>query len=102
MKYVIGWLRMKPGRREDLLMRIRPFVEQSRKEAGVHFFEVNPSDSDADVVVFSECYEDEDVHRRHLSTPEHDALLEDIAKIGIGGRFEHIYAERSTVHELRF
>lgn len=102
MKYVIGWLRTKPGKREDLLVRIRPFVAQSQAEEGVNFFEVNPSDSDPDVVVFSECYDSEEVHQRHLGTAEHDALLADIARIGIGGRFEHIYADRRAVHDLAF
>jgi quinol monooxygenase YgiN len=102
MKYVIGWLHLKPGKRGELLARIRPFVEQSRQEHGVNFFEVNPSDSDPDVVVFSECYDSEDVHQRHLATPEHDSLLADIALIAISGRFEHIYAERRTVHDLAF
>lgn len=102
MKYVIGWLRMKPGRRDDLLARIRPFAAASREEEGVIFFEVNPSDAEADVVTFVECYESEAVHQRHLATPEHDALLADIALMGIGGRFHHIYPERTDTHDLAF
>ena len=102
MKYVIGWLRVKPGKRDQLLVRIRPFVAQSQAKSGIKIFEVNPSDSDPDVVVFSEGYDSDEVHQRHLATPEHVALLADIALIGIGGRFEHIYSERSSVHEVAF
>jgi quinol monooxygenase YgiN len=102
IKYVIGWLRLKPGKRDELLVRIRPFAEHSRKEAGVNFIEVNPSDSDPDVVVFAESYDSEEVHQLHLATSEHDALLKYISTIGIGGRFEHIYADRRAVHDLTF
>ncbi len=99
MNNVIGWLRLKPGRRDDLLARARPFAEASRQEEGVVFFEVNPSDTEADVVTFIECYESEGVHQRHLATEEHDALLQDIARIGVGGRFHHVYPERTDTND---
>ena len=102
MKYVIGWLRLQPGRRDELLARIRPFAVQSRQEPGVDFFVVNPSDTEPDTVVFSECYDSEEVHQAHLSTRDHDALLADIARIGVGGRFIHIYSDRTATHDLSF
>lgn len=102
MKYVIGWLRTKPGKRAELLSLLRPFAQQSREEEGVNIFEVNPSDTDSDVVVFIECYEDEEVHIRHLAQEEHVVLLDRIAKIGIGGQFHHIYSDRTEVHKIKF
>lgn len=102
MKVVIGWLRLKQGMREELLTRIRPFVVMTRTEPGVIFFEVNLSDDDADVAVFVECYDSEEAHQTHQATPEHRALLGDIGRIGISGRFEHFYPPDRAVSEFGF
>lgn len=102
MKYTIGWLRLKPGKREEFMVRVRPFVALSRTEAGVLEFEVTQSDIDPDVTVWVECYESEDAHTRHRDTPDHQALLADIAKLAVGGRFEHIYPETTRRSDFTF
>ena len=43
MKYVIGWLRLQPGKRDEFLTLMRPFIEKTCQEDGVDFFECHPS-----------------------------------------------------------
>ena len=91
MKYVIGWLKLRPGMRDQLMNRIKPFVALSLTEQGVRHFEVNTSASDPDTVVFIESYDSDELHQAHQDTPEHQALLADIFKVAVSGKFEHIY-----------
>ena len=102
MKYAIGWLRLKPGKREEFMVRVRSFVALSRTEQGVLEFEVTQSDTDEDVTIWVEGYESEEAHQRHLDTPEHQALLADIAKLAIGGRFEHIHPQTTRTSSFTF
>jgi quinol monooxygenase YgiN len=102
MKYVIGWLKLKPQKRDAFFERIRPFATMSRSEPGVHVFEVAASDIDPEVAVFTEAYASEEAHTAHLETPEHRALLTDLQAMSISGKFIHIYPERSRTDEFSF
>ena len=42
MKYVIGWLKLRPGARDELMTLARPFVAETLKEDGMIFFEFHP------------------------------------------------------------
>ena len=95
MKWVIGWLKLQPGTRDQLMERIGPFVALSLTEAGVRHFEVNASASDPDTLVFIESYDSDALHKVHQDTPEHQALLADIFKVAVSGKFEHIYPANS-------
>lgn len=90
MKYVVGWLTLKPGQRDAFIARVRPFVQLSRSEAGVRIFEVAASDTDPDVTVWVEGYDSEETHQQHRARAEHQAFLADIAELAVGGRFTHI------------
>ena len=39
MKFVIGWLTLKPGTRDEFMTLCRPFIAATREEEGVDFFE---------------------------------------------------------------
>ena len=49
-KYIIGWLTFPPGQRAAFLRAARPFAQAFRQEPGCLFFEMNPSETDPDVV----------------------------------------------------
>jgi quinol monooxygenase YgiN len=102
MKYVIGWLQLKPGQRGVFMQRVRPFVALACNEPGVLIFEVNPSDADPDIAVWTECYESEDAHRVHQATCEHQALLADIARLAVSSKFTAIYPQSVKTDEFGF
>ncbi len=102
MKYVMGWLRLRPGQREAFMVRVRPFVALSRTEPGVQVFEVNSSDSDAEMTVWTEIYDSEQVHAVHQATPEHQALLTYIRTVAVGGRFIAITPQSVKTDEFSF
>jgi quinol monooxygenase YgiN len=100
MKYAIGWMRTKPGLRDDFLVRSRSFVEATRAEDGVVTFELLSSHDDPDLVVAIETYASPEAHEAHRATahfPEFRALLKSHVA---GGRFESVVA--TDVETLTF
>jgi quinol monooxygenase YgiN len=93
MKYVIGWIRIKPGQREDFLDRCRDFFETTRAEPGVLAFEFLPSLDDPDVVVAIESYISPEAHDTHRAAPHFEAFRALIKSHVLGGRFETIVTD---------
>ena len=93
MKYVIGWIRIKPGQREDFLVKCRSFFEVTRAEPGVVSFEFLPSLDDPDVVVAIESYISPEAHDTHRATPHFETFRALIKSHVMGGRFEAIVTD---------
>jgi quinol monooxygenase YgiN len=51
MKFVIGWLRVRPGKRDEFMALARPFIAITLREEGIDFFEFHLSSTDPDTVV---------------------------------------------------
>jgi quinol monooxygenase YgiN len=96
MKYVIGWIRIKPGQREQFLAECRGFFEATRAEPGVVAFEFLPSLDDPDVVVCVESYTSPEAHDAHRATPHFEAFRPLIKTHVMGGRFEAVVTDTVT------
>ena len=101
-KYVIGWLSFAPGRRDGFMAMARPYVAACRAEPGCVFFEMNPSDTDPDVVTVMECFESAEAHAAHLRTPGFETFWAELGRIGRSGRFENIFAGRVEPDAVEF
>jgi len=101
-KYIIGWLILPPGTREDFMKLVLPYAAACRAEPGCRFFEMNPSITDPDVVTFAECFESAEAHAAHHKTPWFEAMWGEINRRCRHGRFENIFPGRVEPESVDF
>ena len=77
-KFIIGWLTLKPGKRDEFMTLSRSFVEATRQEKGVIFFEFHHDLANSDGIVVIECYEDREAHEIHHQTPHFQAIWKEV------------------------
>lgn len=75
MWYIVGRLRMKPGRRDAFLQALHPMLEATRREPGCLYFFAAAMADDPDGVLIAECFVDRDAHQAHQQTPHYLAML---------------------------
>jgi quinol monooxygenase YgiN len=102
MKFVIGWLKLKPGRRDEFMAVSRPFIAATLREEGVVFFEFHHNSTDLDGVVVVECYKSHAAHELHWATPHFATMWKEVERLTIEGRFENIFADRTASDVARF
>ena len=90
-KYIIGWLTCRPGKRDELIPLIRPYVAACLSEEGCVFFEMNPSIHDPDVVTVAECYASREAHEAHLKRETFLRLWGRLHDLCLEGRFLNIF-----------
>ena len=93
-KFIIGWLTLKPGKRDEFMTLSRSFVEATRQERGVIFFEFHHDLANSDGIVVVECYENREAHETHHQTPHFQAIWKVVQRLAVKGKFENIYAHR--------
>ena len=91
-KYIVGWIRLRPGRREEFMEIARPYVAHCREEDGCVFFDMNPSSDGPDEIVIMECFRDASAHQKHLKTQEFTDFWLQLNDLGANARFENIMA----------
>ncbi len=65
-KYIMGWLRFRPGKREEFLVIYQRGAEATRKEPGCVFYDYGVSPTDPDLMYLLECFASEEAHAEHL------------------------------------
>jgi quinol monooxygenase YgiN len=94
MRYIIGWLRAKPGKREEFLRRTKPAFAITKKEDGCLFYEAHPAADDPDLIVFIEGWQTAEQHRAHEKAAHHVALGPTVVELCTGGTFHEIDAAK--------
>ncbi len=92
-KFIIGWVTCRPGRRDDLVALLGPYVAACRAEDGCLFFDINPSIHDPDVVTVAECFASREAHDAHLGREPFLSFWDRLPEFCLSGRFENIFAE---------
>ena len=93
-EYIIGWLTVVAGTREEFLKITAPYAADFRKEEGCLFFEACPSFDDPDGVTFTECFASAEAHNAHRGTARAGAYWAELNRFGRHLRFETITAGR--------
>jgi quinol monooxygenase YgiN len=101
MEYVIGWMNVRPGQRARFIELCRDFVEASRAEDGVLFFELLESLDHPDVVVAIEGYASAQAHERHVTSAHFRPFLAILERYVLDGRFENVAAATTRTDLLR-
>lgn len=102
MEYVIGWLRLKPGKRDEFMRVAKPVVATTQKEDGCLFYEFHPTQLDPDLVVVIEGWQSIEQHQAHQKTPHHTAFGPEVVRLAIEGRFEEIEAKDVVSQRPKF
>ena len=100
MKIIIAWMTTAPGKREEFLTTVQPWLIGTRQEAGCAFLELTPSRDNVDVSVLTEAFQDEASHEAHSKLPHQIWMQEQIARYVVHGRFEIFYADRHNSHTM--
>lgn len=102
MQFVIGWLKLKPGRRDDFMALAMTHQATTQEEEGCLFYEWHPSATDADVLVLVEGWKTREHHLAHQAAPHHVALGQKVGLYAVSGRFEEIEAARVVTQRPAF
>lgn len=92
MQFVIGWLQLIPGKREEFLSLAKPHQAITQKEEGCLFYEWHPSATNRDELVLVEGWKTREHHQAHQNAPHHKALGQQVGQFAVSGRFEEIEA----------
>ena len=103
MKFVIGWLKVKPGKRDEFMELALPYgATTCTLEEGVEFLEFHPSSADPDGVIVIEKYRTPEVHDLHHQTEHFEQMWEQVQRLCVEARFENIFANRAEPDVIRF
>jgi quinol monooxygenase YgiN len=91
-KFIMGWLTVRPGKRDEFMAISEPFISATLQEQGVIFFEFHPSLTDPNLVIVVECYATPEVQDFHHKTPHFAAMWEEVQRLIAEARFENIFA----------
>jgi len=101
-KYVMGWLKMKPGQRDAFVAEYAKGAASTRKEPGCVFYDYALSAEDPDTVLIMECFAGEPAHAEHLKQPHFKAVWAALEKYGAEGKFEDIWSSTFKQSAVRF
>ena len=90
MKFVTGWLSLRPGKRDEFMALARPFMAATL------------SSTDPDAVIALEKYRTPGAHDLHHQTPHFAEMWGHVQRLCIEGRFENIFAGRVEPDFARF
>ena len=102
MKFVVGWLKVRPGKRDEFLALARPYIAKTLAEDGIEFFEFNLSSTEPDTVIVIEKYRTPEVHSQHNQTAHFAEMWAHVQRLCIEGKFENISADRVDPDFQRF
>lgn len=102
MEYVIGWLKLKPGKRDEFMRLAGPVVATTQKEDGCLFYEIHPTTLDPDTVIVIEGWQTIEQHQAHQKAPHHVAFGPEVVRLAIEGRFEEIDAKDVVSQRPKF
>ena len=102
MLYVIGWLKLKPGKRGEFILLAQTDAAATQLEDGCMFYEWHPSATDEDVLVLIEGWKSPQHHEAHQSVRHRQALLQKVGQYAVSGMFEEIEAARVVTQRPQF
>jgi quinol monooxygenase YgiN len=101
-KYVMGWLKLKPGMRAAFIEEYARGVAATRREPGCIFYDYGISPVDPDAMIIMECFASEAAHAAHLATPHFKAVWRAFERLGVSGTFQDIWSDSFKPSAVRF
>ena len=101
MEHVIGWMTTKTGKRSEFLAFSQEFIEATRAEEGILFFELLPSQDHHDVVVAVEGYSSPETHKAHVDSAHFAKFWALFQTYVVEGKFENVVSASSRTDVVR-
>ena len=102
-KFIMGWLRFKPGKRDAFIAASREYIETCRAERGCEFFEFTLSPFEPDVAMVMECFSSRETHEDvHLKTAHFEEFWKKLGGVCIDARFLNILSNTVTPDSAKF
>jgi quinol monooxygenase YgiN len=101
-KYIMGWLKLRPGKRAEFIEAYSRGAAATREEEGCVFYDYGISTVDPDTMMIMECFVSEEAHAAHLQTPHFKAVWAAFERLGLEGDFEDIWADTGKPSSVRF
>jgi quinol monooxygenase YgiN len=102
MDIVLGWIRLRPGKRAKFWSAVPDYVAATRAMPGCLTCELNPSREDPDVAVVHFVYETAEAHAALMNSPHEAALLALLDEVAIEGRFDNLTSANRRTDILTF
>ncbi len=103
MNFVIGWLKVKPGKRDEFMKLAHPYSATTiASEQGIEFLEFHPASTDPEMVIVIEKYHTSEVHDLHHKTEHFEEMWAQVQRLCVEARFENIFADRVEPDLIRF
>ena len=100
MDFVFGWIKVKPGKRNEFMSLVPAHVAKQRTIPGVLWLEFNESYEDPDTIVVTAGFANAAAHAAQVAG---DAdIIAKLEKIGIDARFENTSADTKRTDVLTF
>ena len=101
-KYIMGWLKLRPGKRGEFVEVYQRGAEATRREAGCVFYDYGLSNTDPDSMIIMECFANDGAHAAHLKTPHFKAVWAAVERLCLEGKFEDVWSDNAKLSSVRF
>lgn len=102
MDIVIGWIRLKPHKRDEFMTLVPKYATATRSLSGCTICELTESRDDPDVVVVVFGYTTPEAHAAQINSPHERTLLAVLNDLGIDGRFDNFLSDGVRTDRLTF
>lgn len=102
MDVVIGWIRLKPRKRDEFMALVPEYATATRAMAGCTICELTESREDPDVVVAIFGYTTPEAHAAQVISPHERKLLAALNDLGVDGRFDNFVSDGVKTDRLTF
>lgn len=90
MRYVIGRMTVRPGKRDEFLGKSAGYVSASRAEEDCVYYEQGPMHGNPDGIVLVECWKTAEGHAAHLASAYAKAFGPTAQKYILRGEFQEM------------
>jgi len=96
VRYVIGRVWTRPGKRDQYLEESAAYTATSRGEPGCVYYDAGPMDGGPDGIILIECWESAQAHAAHLTGPERPTIEAIFGRHALRATFEEMDVEGVT------
>lgn len=95
MRYVIGRIELRPGKRAEFMQAAAGYVAASRADEGCVYFDIAPTPDNPDGAVMIECWEDFASHKAHQASGYAAAFNPIAGALILRGTFEEMNVDNA-------